>query len=113
MTRLQRELARAADELGLRVEIGYAIALSDKRKLVADGWFPDLSNSRGNLVFRSEHGPDASARQELKELGFGVTTYSEPLPTEQFDIDGYAEMFAEWGWTGPKELKPNWMNDSR
>jgi hypothetical protein len=66
-----------------------------------------------NLVFRWEETPDASTRRELSERGFGISTFSEPHAEEVFDLDGYAEMFAEWGWTGNAAAKPTWMDDPR
>ena len=109
MKRMQEWLQRAATELGLRAEIGYVITLSDGRKIISDTWFPDLSNSHGILVF--QNAPDAKVRRELGDMGFGVSSFSEPLPGEIFDIDGYAEMFAEWGWTSNEFAKPAWMDD--
>jgi len=108
---MQEWLARAASELGLRVTIGHTVTLFDGTELVSEALFPDLSNPLGILVFQET--PDANARQELVQRGLGISTFSAPLPDQEFDLDSYAGMFAEWGWTGPEELKPAWMSDPR
>lgn len=113
MNRMQEWLARAAKELGLRVEIGRIVILASGRPVVSQALFPDLSCPLGNLVFRSDETPDASTRRELSERGFGISTFSEPRAEGVFDLDSYAEMFAEWGWTGNAAAKPTWMDDPR
>lgn len=110
MNRMQEWLSRAADELGLRIEIGYKIKLSDGRTLVSQAYFPDLSNPQGILIFDWPDAVDASARRELKGMGLGATIFGEPSPKEEFDVGSYKEMFSEWGWTGRPGEKPSWMN---
>jgi hypothetical protein len=34
------------------------------------------------------------------------------LPNEQFDLQNYAEMFKDWGWSGPPGMRPDWMANS-
>lgn len=109
MNRMQEYLVRAADELGIRVEVAYPIILSDGRKLISQARFPDLGNASGTLVFCSSDNVDVNARRELKAHGCGISTFSEPLPNEVFDAGNYAEMFAEWGWTGELTSKPSWI----
>jgi hypothetical protein len=106
---MQEWLSRAAKELGLRVHIGHQVALSDGTTLVAQAYFPDLSNPLGILVFEWSDAVDGSARGQLRAMGMGISTFGDPGPEERFDIDSYKEMFAEWGWTGPQDRKPPWM----
>lgn len=110
MTRMQEWLGHAAELLGVRVEIGYLVSLSDGRKLVSQALFPDLGGAFGTLVFCSQDTFDSSARRDLIAQGYGISMFSEPLPEEVFDIDSYAEMFADWGWCGDEMLKPEWMS---
>ena len=112
MNRMQGWLARAAKELELRVEISYNVTLSDGRTLVSQALFLELGNPRGTLVFDWKDEIDNDVRHDLTYQGYGVSTFSEPLPSEVFDIDGYAEMFAEWGWAGKADQKPAWMIES-
>jgi len=110
MTRMQEFLARAAEELGLRVEIGYVVTLSDGRKLMSQALLPDLGNPLGTLVFDSPRIVDSSARKDIRSQGYGMSTFSQPLPTQTFDVESYARMFAEWGWAGSDADKPGWMD---
>ena len=109
MNRMQEWLRRAAKELGLRVHIGHQVSLSAGSTLVAQAYFPDLSNPLGILVFEWSDAVDANAREQLRAMGMGMSTFGETGAEEQFDIDSYREMFSEWGWTGPQERKPRWM----
>lgn len=109
MSRMQHWLARAADELGVRVMIGYVVTLSDGRKLTSQALFPDFGSTFGTLVFRSEDAIDSDARRDIVKQGYGMSTFSDPLPNEEFNVDNYAEMLAEWGWTRAEAEKPEWM----
>jgi hypothetical protein len=106
---MQEWLARAADELGVRVEIGRVVTLSDGMNVGCQALFPDLGNVLGTLVFDSDNAVDSGVRRELVAQGYGMSTFSEPLAGEVFDLDGYAQMFAEWGWTGSASKRPTWM----
>lgn len=109
MNRMQEWLARAAEQLGIRVEIGFIATLSNGSKLTSQALFPDLGSALGTLVFSSQDAVDRATRGDLVAQGYGISTFSEPLPQEVFDVDSYAEMFAEWGWTGTAREKPTWM----
>jgi hypothetical protein len=85
------------------------VKLTDGRTLVADAYFPDLSNRSGILIFEWANEPDAAARRELDAMGIGVSIFGAPAQHEEFDVKGYEEMFSEWGWTGRDEAKPPWM----
>jgi hypothetical protein len=108
MNLMQEFFLRAATELQLRVEINFVILLPDGRQVVAQARFPDLGAPKGIVVFRSE-AEVAFARREIVALGYGDSIMGEPLPDAEFDLESYAEMFADWGWIGPPEKKPSWM----
>ncbi|MBU1357721.1 MAG: hypothetical protein KJ901_03050, partial [Gammaproteobacteria bacterium] len=109
MNVMQERLSRAAGELGLRVSIAYVARLPNGRLASAQALFPDLGGVLGTLIFSSENALEGTLREELKAHGFSISTFSEPLPNEDFDIENYAEMFSDWGWTREVELKPRWM----
>jgi hypothetical protein len=106
---MQQFLARAAEELGVRVLIGYTVTLSDGRRLLSQALFPDFGSALGTLVFRSQDEIDAGVRHQLMALGFGISTFPEPGPNEVFDIDSYKEMLSEWGWTSEGRNRPDWL----
>lgn len=83
------------------------VKLPDGGAVTSQALLPDLGAKLGTLVFQEV--PTAVIRAALLSQGFTCSSYSEPLPTETFDLEGYAEMFAEWGWTGDQRFKPAWI----
>ena len=110
MNRMQEWLGRAAEELGIRVIVGYVAVLSNGKQLPTQALFPDFGGAFGTLVFDSADMIDPSERRDLVAQGYSISTFSEPLPNEEFDVDGYAEMFSEWSWTSNERQKPAWMS---
>ena len=110
LNRIQEWLARAAAELGVRIVVGYVARLSDETAFPMQALFPDLGGALGMIVLDSADSCDAVTRRRLVAQGFSISTFSEPLANEEFDVGGYAEMFAEWGWTSDDLEKPDWMS---
>jgi hypothetical protein len=106
---MQEWLARAASQLDLQVCIDFSVPLADGRTLRSQAHFPDLGGDKGTLIFTFQQDLDAVARRELKNHGYALSTFSEPLDNESFDIQSYASMFREWGWTGALGAKPRFM----
>ena len=106
---MQEWLARAAGELALDVEIGHCETLADGTILVAVAWFPHLGSVRGILIFDWTSNIDPESRKYLVAQGFALSTFGEPAPREEFDLENYRAMFADWGWAGPEHLRPEWM----
>ncbi len=105
----QREwLVRAAVELGLRVDTSYTVVLSSGLSFTAEAYFPDLGTSRGTAVFTSPLQPDLA--MELRSGHHPASHFGAPLDGEKFDLESYAEMFAEWGWSGAPGDRPAWMD---
>ena len=106
---MQKSLDRAAKELGIRIVVGYVAHLSDGTAFCTQALFPDFGSAFGTIVLDIESELDTSIRKDLLEQGFSISTFSEPLPNEEFDALNYAEMFSEWGWTNNEMDKPAWM----
>lgn len=109
MSALQDQLTRAAVELGLSIELDHRVMLTDRSELVSVVWFPDLGAPKGTLVF--QRSLPASHVHALQQTGYTVSIIAEPPDLEPFDLDSFAEMFAEWGWTGKAADRPAWMSD--
>ena len=107
--RQQAWLVRAAVELGLRVETDYVVTLPTAGPLKAVAFFPDLSSDTGIAVFPGSLPIDT--QQELHREGHNTSIFDEPGADEEFDVETYAEMFAEWGWSGPPDDRPAWMDE--
>ncbi len=109
MSHMQEWLARAANELGVRIKVGHVARLTDGTSLPTKALFPDLGSAAGTIVLSSDDVIEASIRRDLIAQGFSISAFSEPLANEEFDVASYAEMFSEWGWTGDNDQKPEWM----
>lgn len=109
MSRMHTWLAKAASDLGLRVQVGFNVRLSCGKTIQTQAVFPDLGGESGTLVFTFQQELGSEERQELKSMGFALSTFSEPGEGEQFDLQSYAEMFRAWGWTGSLGEKPRFM----
>ena len=110
MNRMQEWLARAAKGIGVSLIVGYVARRPDGTSCQTQALVPDLGGTLATIVLDSESQSDALIRRHLFEQGFSVSTFAEPLPNEEFDLDDYAEMFSEWGWAGDQTLKPEWMS---
>lgn len=96
MNRMQQSLKRAADELGVRILVGYRAKLPDGNLISTQALFPDLGGPLGTIVMSSDETETATLRY-LRAQGFAISTFAVPLPNEEFDLDNYSEMFSEWG----------------
>jgi hypothetical protein len=110
MNRMQQWLARAAEELGVRIVVGYVVHFPDGTAFPTQALFPDLGGALGTLVLDSSDTLDAPTWDALMDQGFATSAFSAPLPDEEFDIGSFADMFAEWGWTSDDKPKPTWMD---
>lgn len=108
MNRLQEFIVRAGNELGVRVVAPYEIKVGADKSIKVEAWLPQLGMKHGMLIVQS-YDVISDVASELEEQGYGCSIYSEPLPTEEFDIESYIEMFCDWGWADEGEPRPAWM----
>ena len=109
MNRMQEWLVRAAQELGVRVVVAYVAVLTNEKQILTQALFPDLGGAFGTLVFDSTDVLEPENRRGLLAQGYAISAFSEPLPKQEFEVESYAEMFSEWGWTSNAMQKPTWM----
>jgi hypothetical protein len=107
VNRLQEYLLRAGRELGIRVIVPFELEL-DSGTLSADALLPDLGNPKGTIVSHTYEDLHPFGN-ELGKLGYGVSVYGVPPPTEEYDVESYKEMFKEWGWASDEKRRPEWM----
>ena len=109
MSRQREWLVRAAVELGLQVRTDHVLRLPSGREVTAEAYFPDLGTEVGWAVFDAALPKEVEL--ELVEQAYPASYFSAPGLDESFDLESYAEMFAEWGWSGAPALKPAWMEE--
>ena len=97
MTTLENWLIKACNLLGLSIEIGFAVPLSNGEFLRSVCRILSIGSENGMLVFRPYDEIQEYAK-ELVQKGYGYTVIDEPRSDEAFDLDSFKEMFADWGW---------------
>ena len=109
MNKLQEYLLRAGSDLDITVIVPFALNLPSGRKLSAEALLPELGAPKGTIVCRFFN-DYIDILDELKKLGYTCSSFDEPLPNEDYDLESYREMFADWSWTSKEKPKPDWMN---
>ena len=46
---------------------------------------------------------------EIFSLGYGYSSLSEPIDNATYNIGDVVDMLRDWGWTGEKEEKPEFL----
>ena len=97
MTKLADWFVQAAAHCGLRVDVGFAVHLSDGRQLISLIRISGVGGDKGMLIFNDYDAiwPDA---EEVLSMGFGYSVMSEPRSAETFDLALFEDVFADWGW---------------
>ena len=108
MNKLQAYLVRAGNELGIQVIAPFELKLESGARLCAEALLPQLGAPKGTVVIQS-YDEIRHIADELKKLGYTFSSFGEPLPNEDYDVEGYMEMFRDWGWASDEERKPDWM----
>ena len=106
-TPFQLSLARTCAGLGVRIELQPVVTLPDGITLRAEACLPDFGAPMGMLVFHD----DKSFQPVWKTLvaaGFGFTVFGSPQE-EVAGGESFAEMLADWGWSGAAALAPRWL----
>ena len=108
MNRLQEHLVEAGSQLGIKVVAPHEIEVDSGRRVMVDAWLPELGDRSGMIVVRnfSTIGPFV---KNLDDMGYGFSSFNEPSPDEDFDLEGYVELFNDWGWSATTP-PPEWMN---
>ena len=97
MTRLENDLARACEALGIRIDLGFKLSCPDGHEVQSIARIHDVGAPNGMLVIGSFE-EVREYRNYLDSAGFGYSVLHEPGDKEVFELEGYREMFCEWGW---------------
>jgi hypothetical protein len=105
MTILQAQWIKIAERLGLDVELGVPIPLSEGQ-VVAPVVLRKFG-ARNGMVLVAKYEEVRAHTNSLVEAGFGYSTLGEPK-SDDFDVNGVIEMLRDWGWTGDGP-SPTWL----
>jgi hypothetical protein len=97
MTRLQSALQRACQDLSLSVVIPFVLTLREDVQINAQALLPQLGSPNGMIVVN--HYDDlCGMANEIVNAGYGYSVLDDPMPSEDYDLDSYMDMFSDWGW---------------
>jgi hypothetical protein len=109
MTNLQTLLQRACQDLGVSIVVPFLLTVREGIRINAQALLPQFGGPKGMIVVN--HYDDlCGIAAELPRMGYGYSVLDEPLPSEDYDLESYVEMFSDWGWGNVNERKPDWMN---
>lgn len=111
MDKMTEYLMRAARELGLTITAPFRCDVDDETEVWAVAHLPELGGVNGTLVFTSDQF-DRRVFGFLKGRGFACSSFDEPLDSEEYDIQGCRELFADWGWSSARRDAPPWIVQS-
>ena len=97
MSKLKSATIEACRLLGLKAESDFIWNASDGGKCRAVVRIPSVGAKYGMLIFTSYYSIDPYIG-EMIDSGFGFSVQSEPSEREEFDLELFKEMFADWGW---------------
>ena len=101
MTRLQEELLRACNELGIKIELGFVLSLKKGGELHTVARIPSLGGNDGMLIVKSSNEFWDIWDDPIKKT-YGIAVLDEPSNNAEFNLAVCKKMFRDWGWKGDK-----------
>lgn len=98
-------IERAAAELGLKVISPYELKIDENTTIHFDVYLPQLGGVKGMLV-------SVEYNKELfDQIGpeYGYSCFDVRNESDDGDVEGYKEVFLDWGWNSTESEKPDWM----
>lgn len=108
--RMLDALRHVANELELRIVAPFGIRLPSGLELTAEALFPDFGAPNGTVVIESRSRV-AGVGSELKKLHYTLSSFRAPLEGQEVNIQSYADMFREWGWSSGERQPPSWLSE--
>ncbi len=99
MTRLENDLIRACEALGIKIDLGFKLSCPNGHEVRSIARLPHVGAASGMLVVGTFEEVE-DHREYLDSEGFGYSVLDQPGDKEVFDLESYREMFCEWGWPG-------------
>jgi hypothetical protein len=97
MTRLENDLARACEALGIRMDLGFKLSCPDGHEVRSIARLHAVGAPNGMLVVGTFEEVEDYCNY-LDSTGFGYSVLDEPGDNEVFDLESNRQMFCEWGW---------------
>ena len=102
----------AARDLGLRVEVPFALVLPSGATVVARLLLRDFGATNGMLIV-TDYSAVQPYAQAVIAAGFGYSTLPDPRPGEKYERQSFVEMLLDWGWSGAEHDRPHWCPEAK
>jgi hypothetical protein len=99
---------RVSDDLALDIATPFEAVLLDGTKLSVSAFVRNFGPPRGMLI-AAEQDQLKGCEKKIIESGFGYSTNLGNAP-EQYDRASMIDVLNDWGWSGPEERRPAWVN---
>ena len=93
-------------ELDLRVITPFDLKIEEGSTIQFDALLPQLGAKNGMLVTTDV----SKVSDKLVTLGYGYSVVNVHSEKSVFNLEGYKEVFSDWGWSSTASEKPDWMD---
>ena len=115
MSNIEKDVSRAwriaAEELGIAVDIPFALIGDEARQFDCIGLVHEFGSQRGTLLF-STSPPDFAINGEAVKAadaaGYCWSAINVAL-YNRYDRDVFIDALRDWGFVGPPERRPEWL----
>ena len=84
-------------QFGLRFSRSYKIKLRKGVTIESNYHIEGVGGPMGMLIF-SDYEPISDYVEELGQLGFGYTVFSDTQADDNINLDDFRAMLRDWGW---------------
>jgi hypothetical protein len=113
MNKFQEKLAAVSADLGVVVIFDFEVTLPSGARIVSPAYFPTFGAQRGTLLF-DWSAPLNNVGNEIKGEGytFSIMSVSDDRQDRDYqeELNVWAEVLADWSWTGTDGGKPAWLD---
>ncbi|MCG6168924.1 hypothetical protein [Leptospira sanjuanensis] len=99
----------AAIKLKLEIEVPSSFSLPSGDKIDVAFIVKNFGAPKGMLIV-TDYDSISEFTKQILEAGYGFSTLDEPSENQEYSDDGLKELLNDWGWSGPANLKPKWLN---
>jgi hypothetical protein len=108
ITPLADRCSRAAEMLKISFVAPFVLTLPSGARVEAEILVKQFGALNGMLIL-SDSTVVMRESAAITEAGFGFSVMSPGEPGEEIDLSVYIEVLRDWGWAGPPEEQPAWL----
>ena len=104
----------AKTDLGLDIVAPYWLKLNDTTELKVELLVKNFGGGLGTLIV-TDYAQIKPYIERLQSLGYGFSVLEEPndKTSQTYDRETFVELLSDWGWTGARADKPQWLREAQ